>query len=192
MRDGQSIHPNLGWKDVPLRKRLEQALAKPVVIDNNVRLMALGENMFYPQLGRYFPFDLDPCGFRYRLRYYSWMEIYITGMLSARVNSVIPLFYLMGRFAVAGNSGLSGITGIRKGNHRILSRKNRRNTRVIINRNLRKLLTAAQQGEQKAVDILKEAGMYMGIGIINLLNLLAPDLIILHGSLFESDVYTEN
>ena len=38
--------PRLGWRDAPLQTMLESKLNLPVVVDNNVRLMALGEKMF--------------------------------------------------------------------------------------------------------------------------------------------------
>jgi len=40
------LAPNLNWHDVPLRDYLLQALNLPVVVDNNVRTMALGETYF--------------------------------------------------------------------------------------------------------------------------------------------------
>src|SRR5258708_15181616 len=35
--------PRMGWENVPVRDMLEQRLARPVAIENNVRAMALGE-----------------------------------------------------------------------------------------------------------------------------------------------------
>ncbi len=40
------LAPNLGWIDVPIRDFLHQQLNLPVVVDNNVRAMALGEAFF--------------------------------------------------------------------------------------------------------------------------------------------------
>ncbi len=40
------LAPNLNWRDVPLRDYLQQALNLPVVVDNNVRAMAIGETYF--------------------------------------------------------------------------------------------------------------------------------------------------
>jgi predicted NBD/HSP70 family sugar kinase len=36
--------PVLAWRDVPLRRRLEEALGLPVVVQNEINLLALGEN----------------------------------------------------------------------------------------------------------------------------------------------------
>lgn len=40
------LAPTLGWRDVPLRELLSQGLDLPVVVDNNVRSMALAESMY--------------------------------------------------------------------------------------------------------------------------------------------------
>jgi len=40
------LAPNLNWHDVPLRDFFQQALNLPVVVDNNVRSMALAETYF--------------------------------------------------------------------------------------------------------------------------------------------------
>lgn len=40
------LAPNLNWHEVPLRDILQQALSLPVVVDNNVRTMALCETYF--------------------------------------------------------------------------------------------------------------------------------------------------
>lgn len=40
------LAPNLNWRDVPLRDYLQQTLNLPVVVDNNVRTMAIGETYF--------------------------------------------------------------------------------------------------------------------------------------------------
>ena len=38
--------PNLRWKNIPIQEQLNSVLKLPVVIDNNVRVMALGEALF--------------------------------------------------------------------------------------------------------------------------------------------------
>jgi predicted NBD/HSP70 family sugar kinase len=40
------LAPNLGWRDVPIRDRVESRLKLPVFVDNNVRAMALAEALF--------------------------------------------------------------------------------------------------------------------------------------------------
>ncbi len=40
------LAPNLGWQMVPIQELLEAALQLPVIVDNNVRAMALGEAYF--------------------------------------------------------------------------------------------------------------------------------------------------
>lgn len=40
------LAPNLGWRDVPLAAVFRERLGLPVLVDNNVRAMALAESMF--------------------------------------------------------------------------------------------------------------------------------------------------
>ncbi len=40
------LAPNLNWHDVPLREYLQDKLPLPVIVDNNVRSMAIGETYF--------------------------------------------------------------------------------------------------------------------------------------------------
>ena len=45
---------------------------------------------------------------------------------------------------------------------------------------------AAQQGDPLALDIFHETGTYLGIGILNLFNILAPEIFVLGGGLMQS------
>jgi DNA-binding MarR family transcriptional regulator len=38
--------PNLGWRDVPIRAMLEERLGRPILIDNEVRALALAEHSY--------------------------------------------------------------------------------------------------------------------------------------------------
>jgi glucokinase-like ROK family protein len=40
------LAPSLGWRDTPIREPLERKLGLPIVVDNNVRAMAVGEAFF--------------------------------------------------------------------------------------------------------------------------------------------------
>lgn len=46
-REGRLVlAPNLGWRDTPIRARLEAALAAPVYIDNDTKAAAMAERLF--------------------------------------------------------------------------------------------------------------------------------------------------
>jgi len=40
------LSPNLGWRDVPIRALVEERLGRPVVVDNEVRALALAEHAY--------------------------------------------------------------------------------------------------------------------------------------------------
>jgi predicted NBD/HSP70 family sugar kinase len=181
--------PNLGWKDVPLRKRLEQVLAKPVVVDNNVRLMALGENMFFHNWGDISRLILIHVGYGIGCGiildgnlYYG--HAYGAGELGHTI--VLP----NGPACSCGKLGCLETLASGRAMTALYQEKTGKDLGDY-QQELEKMLAAAVRGEQPAVGIMKEAGMYLGIGVVNLLNLLAPDLIMLHGSLFESEIYTQ-
>ncbi len=45
--DGVNLFsPNLGWRDVPVRSLMEQRLGRPVLVDNEVRALALAEHHY--------------------------------------------------------------------------------------------------------------------------------------------------
>jgi glucokinase len=48
---------------------------------------------------------------------------------------------------------------------------------------------AAQAGDALALDILREAGMYLGVGIANLINILAPERIVIGGGVMQSHAF---
>jgi glucokinase len=45
---------------------------------------------------------------------------------------------------------------------------------------------AAQQGDPVALEIFREVGLYLGVGILNLFNMLAPALFVLGGGVMQS------
>ncbi|MCI4626790.1 MAG: ROK family protein, partial [Candidatus Magnetoovum sp. WYHC-5] len=50
-------------------------------------------------------------------------------------------------------------------------------------------LEYAQKGDALAIDILTKAGLYLGIGIANIINIFSPDAVILTGGLIEAKTY---
>ncbi|HBF37012.1 MAG TPA: hypothetical protein DDW50_06795 [Firmicutes bacterium] len=180
--------PNLEWRNIQLRELLEREIAIPVVVDNNVRLMALGENTFLNH----------------------WSEV--SGLILIHAGYGIGCGIILNGQLYCGNSFSAGEFGhtvimpngilCSCGKHGCLEtlasgramtsayRQKKSLEDLEYSKIMEKLLKNAENGEQGAVDILSEAGTYMGYGINNLISLFAPDSIILHGSLFHSEIYT--
>lgn len=181
--------PNLNWRNVPLRSRLEQALSFPVVIDNNVRLMALGENMFFHNRGDVSRLALVHAG------YGIGCGITINGQLYyGRSFGAGELGHTVlvpdGPVCSCGKKGC--LEAVASG--RAMTALHARKTGCalpIYREALRELLAAGDRGDGIALEILRDAGAYMGLALANLSSLLAPDLIVIHGGVFDSSVYTQ-
>jgi glucokinase-like ROK family protein len=183
------LAPNLDWHQVPIRDFMESRLGLPVVVENNVRAMALGEAYF--GCGR----DAQSVAFVY-------------GRTGVGAGFVINHQLFRGSSTGAGEIG-----------HMIMVPENGEPCRcgnrgcletlvseaVIIRRAqkiaeanpdgiLAQLLTdpgdrstvecvfqAACQGDTAILQLLKEIGQYLGIALANLVNIFNPELIILGG-----------
>lgn len=182
--------PNIGWHDVPLRRLLEERLKLSVVVDNNVRLMALGENMFFHNQGDVARLALIHadygigCGFTVNGELY-----YGRGFAGGELGHTIIL--PEGPPCICGKKGcLETVASGRAITTRYAEKTNR--GKLSYRDGLQQLLAAGAKNEKAAVEILAEAGMYMGIGLTNLATVLAPDLIVLHGPVFKSDIYARH
>jgi len=179
--------PNLGWKNVPLRQLLEHDLSIPVIVDNNVRLMAFGENMFchnQPDVSR---MALIHAGYGIGCGLIVNGELYYgraNGAGEFGHTVIIP----RGPVCTCGKRGcLEAVASGRAMASRFAQEIGQPG--LDYQDGLKQLLAAGQREEQPALGILQEAGAYMGIALSNLMSLLAPDLIALHGSIFDSSVY---
>ncbi|TCL57865.1 putative NBD/HSP70 family sugar kinase [Hydrogenispora ethanolica] len=180
--------PNLGWRNFPLGALLERELDLPVAVDNNVRLMALGENTFFHNWGSVSRLILIHvgygigCGIILNGQLYSGRE-FGAGELGHTI--IMP----EGPLCSCGKFGC--LETLASGRALTSAYAQKRGDEWDYSKTLRTLLAAGNQGEPAAVEIMDQGGTYMGYGLINLVNLFAPDLIILHGSIFDSTTYTQ-
>lgn len=181
--------PNLDWRNIPLQDLLEREFSIPVVVDNNVRLMALGENTFLNQWSEVSRLILVHVGYGIGCGIILNGQLYYGNSFSAGElghTVILP----NGPLCSCGKCGcLETLASGRAITSAYLQKKSLDN--LGYSRVLEELLKDADKKQKEAVDILTQASTYMGYGIINLISLFAPDAIILHGSIFHSAVYTE-
>jgi glucokinase-like ROK family protein len=183
------LAPNLGWIDVPIQELLEKALALPVVVDNNVRAMALGEAFFGAGRG------VDSL-------------IFVYGRTGVGAGFVFGGNVFRGSNTGAGEIGHTivipqGGEPCRCGKHGCLETLVSetvilREAREIARRNPAGLLAqqmnqpselrpidlvfnAARQGDLETGRMIETRACYLGIALANLVNLLNPELILLGG-----------
>ncbi len=185
------FEPNMGWRDVPLRERLAAKLQLPVFIDNDANAAALAE--------RYFGAAQDVEDFAY-----------VVANIGLGAGLVIGGQIFSGASGYAGEAGHTTIDPdgpvCRCGNRGCWERL--ASQRALIERvdvalragrpsritstvdggeiTLQSILDAARLGDEVARAALRETGIYLGIGIANLINLLNPQLVAFGGSLSQA------
>ncbi|MHB1005937.1 MAG: ROK family protein [Chloroflexota bacterium] len=181
--------PNMpGWRDVPLRDRLRAALGIPVYINNDANLGGLGELFFGAGRGLT---DL----------------VYITvstgigggviagGRLLLGGNGLAGeighmVVQVGGPLCGCGNSGcleaMASGTAIARAARAGLEAGARGTMLTLAQGALDRVDAAiveraAREGDELAGEIMREAGTYLGIGIVNVIHLLDPQMVIVGG-----------
>lgn len=179
------FEPNTGWRDVPLGEMLAQHVSFPVFLDNDANAAALAE--------RYYGVARDVDNF-----------IYIVANIGLGAGLVIDGELFQGATGFAGEAGHMTIDpagpACRCGNRGCWERM--ASVRALIERlqlalkagessiimegvpiTLPMILQAAAAGDAVTLRALHETGVYLGIGIANLVNSFNPRLVAFGGSL---------
>ncbi|MBN1920254.1 MAG: ROK family protein [Anaerolineae bacterium] len=183
------LAPNLGWREVPLRDWVSQALELPVCVDNNVRAMALAESMFgkrdkkaqalafvYARIGVGAGFVVNG-------------QLYHGSVAGAGEIGHTTLMANGGEPCRCGNVGCLETLVSEPVIVRLAQRLAEQNPQGLLATALReekgplidRVFSAAQQGDTATQTMLEERAHYMGLALANLINVLNPDLIVLGG-----------
>ena len=166
--------PNIpGWRNVPLKKMLQQKLRLPVFIDNDLKLITLAEwkfgagrgaaNMVCLTLGTGVGSGLILNDRLYRGQGYAGELGHVP------INEQGP----------ACGCGSSGCLETYVGNRRLVARAN-----AILGQpgmTLERMFALAQSGNAKALQFWKEAATHLGNGLVSVVNLLNPSVIVVGG-----------
>jgi glucokinase len=179
---------NLGWDFVPIRDWLTESLNLPVVVDNNVKAMALGEAFFgaghkvsslvfvYGRAGVSSGIVIDNRllrGADQGAGEIGHMIIMSHGGLKCRCGQSGCLETLVSEPALihaaekAANAHPTGLLALK------LKSGEGRQSEL--------LFQAAREGDPQANEIVEQAAHYLVIGLANLVNLLNPQMIVLGG-----------
>lgn len=180
--------PNLNWRDVPIREYFAGRLGLPVVVDNNVRAMALGEALF------------GAAG-----------NVHALAFIYARVGVGAGLVVggQLYRGAAAGAGEIGHTTIIHEGGEpchcgnngcletlisepviiRLARRIAHQNPDGLLARYLQdgsaslleRIFQAARAGDAPTRMMLEERARYMGIALANLVNVFNPEMIVVGG-----------
>lgn len=186
----RQVYTLLGWLDIPLRARLVAELGLPVVINNDANAAALGEWRFGAGRGcTHFVYVtvstgigggvlldgklalgrngmaaevghmiVDPCGPQCSCGNFGCWEAHASGSALARA-------------AVAAASQVGG-TSLRAIDPGALT--------------ARHVIDAARAGDALAIDLVRDEGFWLGIGIVSLLHLYSPERVALGGGVAQA------
>lgn len=188
---------NLGWYDVPLKKMLEERLNIPVYIDNDATVAALAE---------YESGAMKGCksGVMITLGTGVGGGIILDGKVYSGFNGVGSEIghMVVGENFYNCNCGKNGCletftssTAIIKYTQKLLTESNEASLiRKEINDNLDKLnakiiFDCAKQGDKIAVLAVERLVKYLGVGIVNMINFIDPEIIALGGGVSHAGKY---
>jgi predicted NBD/HSP70 family sugar kinase len=171
------IAPGLGWQDVPLVDSLSASLRLPVAVENNVRAMALAETFWgagqnatslvfiYGRVGVGAGVAID--GQLHRgatggAGEIGHMTILPAGGEPCRCGNSGCLETLISEGAISRAAAALDLPG---GDTPLLER----------------LLSAAREGHEGAVDLLAERARYLGIGLANVVTTINPEVMVVGG-----------
>jgi glucokinase-like ROK family protein len=189
--------PNLNWRDVPVKDILELHLKLPVVVDNNVRCMALGETYF--GVGR----ELDSL-------------VFVYGRIGVGAGFISKGAVFRGSSMGAGEIGhttmlLEGGETCRCGKRGCLETLVSETAIIQQAKDLIRhypdgilaqqiqakpgaeivdcVFEAARKGDDQVREMLEDRAFYLGVALANMVNLYNPELILLGGLFAQEQKY---
>lgn len=180
--------PNFDLKNIPIKTTLEKEFQLPVKVENDAKALALGENWF-----------------GYGVNVQNMVCLNIGNGIGAGIIIDDKLFN--GKNGIAGEIGHTAIElngpKCSCGNHgclqalaagdaireRALKEINlgrKSSIAELVNGDMDRVdgkvvHQAAIHGDELAIEVLKQSGRYLGVGIANLINLLNPELVVISG-----------
>ena len=197
-KDGNVIFcVNLGWRNVPLRKMLEDALHTPVYIDNDATVAALAE---------YESGSMQNCksGLMLTLGTGIGGGIILNGEIYSGLNGVGSELghTVIGENFYNCNCGRNGCletfassTAIIKYTKKLIMEMNEPTTIMenvegnIDNLNAKIIFDCAKKGDKIATLAVNRLIKYLGIGILNIVNFIDPEIIVLGGGIAGAGQY---
>lgn len=185
--------PNLGWRNMPVRARLQKELGCPVAVLNDVDAGVYGEYRFGAGSGARCVLGVFPgtgigggCVYEGRIlrgSHLSCMEIghipVVPDGLRCGCGRRGCLETVASRLAVAAATATATVQGAAP--H--LSETNGTSMSGIRSSTLKAAIAA---GDTVVEDILKEAARWLGVGVATAVNMLLPDVVVLGGGLVEA------
>ena len=195
-KSGESIHYlYYGWKNINIKKRLEDELQLAIYVDNDVRAMALGESLFgaTKDISNFVTLNISNgigAGIIINNTPYYGVD-FSAGEIGHIAVELDGDKCNCGNYGcletVASNNNITkkAIKLIKQG----VSSSLIKDIDNINNLTIEDICNAAKNGDEMSITVLKEAARYIGIAITNLINILNPTAIVVVGEIFENTTY---
>lgn len=194
LKEGTIIEtPNLGWKNAPLKAKVEKALEKPVAVDNDGNLGLLGEYAFGAghqaehMVGLFVGTGIGGGiiidrkllhGFNENAAELGHMIIDPEGpRCGCGRKGCLEAF--ASRLAIEREIRIAALHGVPT---RIFDGKTDLNERI----RSKRLAEAFHSGDQAVISAVRKSATYLGYGVANLLNMLNPQVVIIGGGVVEA------
>ena len=191
-KQGISIFaPNLGWKDIKLKEIIEGEFGIPVYVDNDTRTLALGESWFgtAKNISNFFCLNVE---------YGVGGSLVIDDRLFRGASDGAgelghTTVDINGEECACGNRGcletVASVKALRKMAYEGYLQKREssifecKEINSLSDIKAKDIFSAANNGDQFAIEIIKKVGENLGIGVANIINTFNPQLVIINGEI---------
>ncbi len=174
--------PNLGWKNVHISKIFKDKYGLPIVLNNEAKAAAIGEReSIYPTINNMVFISINEgigCGIFFNGELYRGASGNAGEFGHIIIDTNGPLCH-------CGNKGCWETLASESyivNSYLKLPNSNKELTKKEIYR-------LGKDGDKKVIEIFKEAGRNIGIGLVNIVNGLSPELLVIGGGIVEIKDY---
>jgi predicted NBD/HSP70 family sugar kinase len=174
--------PNLGWKNVHLSKIFKDKYGLPITLNNEAKVAAIGEReSIYPKINNMVFVSINEgigCGIFFNGELYRGAS----GNAGEFGHIIIDT---NGPACHCGNKGCWETLASESyivNRYLKLSNSNKELTK-------KEIYQLGKNGDKKIIEIFNEAGRSIGIGLVNIINGLSPELIVIGGGIIEIKDY---
>ena len=174
--------PNLGWKNVHILEIFVDKYNFPVILDNEAKAAAIGEREFiYPEMDNMVFVSINEgigCGVILNGELYRGASGNAGEFGHITINTNGPLCH-------CGNKGCWETLASESyivNSYLKLPNSNKELTKE-------EIYQLGKNGDKKVIEIFKEAGRNIGIGLVNIINGLSPELLVIGGGIVEIKDY---
>lgn len=190
--------PNIGWRNVPIKKIIEKECRIPLFLENDVRAMALGE--FYNDAAK----DVEDMIFL-KVGYGIGSTIIINGKIYRGKNEMAgeighTTLDISGSLCSCGNYGCFETLASEKALVNNVIKRIKEGSQSLVldyvdgdieNIEPEIIYKAAAKNDKVSLNELSNVARYLGIGISNIINIFNPELVVIAGGIVRARQYIE-